>query len=142
MCSCNVQGFHEEGNEYIKKLCHFYCHCKEEHSVEETFVLTCRHSLIHRRMEGMQDKCTCKNLCLYEICNFCVQVKYLINFGACKICIRNIPKNIPPKVVPLDYFLKNELLFCEPFFVFSNQKVNIKIDNRFEKYMLDLKKVD
>ena len=36
MCSCNVDEFHREENEYIKKICHFYCHCRDEH---ETFVL-------------------------------------------------------------------------------------------------------
>ena len=47
-----------------------------------------------------------------------------------------------PHLVLLDNFLKNEISFWEPFFVFPNQKVNIKLDNPFEKYMCNVKKVD
>ena len=92
MSNCFVQGFYEEGNEYVKKLCQFYCHCKEKH---EYFVDTCKgHPFIDKKMDKMQHKCTCKILGSYEICKFCVQVKYLINFRAYKICTRTIPKNI------------------------------------------------
>ena len=139
LCSCFVQSFHKEGNEYLKKLCHFYCHCKEEH---EYFVYICKgHPFINKRMGGMQHKWTCKILGSYEICNFCVQVKYLINFRAYKICMRTIPKNMQQHLVPLDDFLKNEMSFSEPFLVLSNQKVNIKLDNPLEKYMCNVKKV-
>lgn len=31
MCSCYVEAFHQ-GNEYVQKLCHFYCHCKAKHA--------------------------------------------------------------------------------------------------------------
>ena len=31
MCSCCVEKFHSEGNEYMKKLTHFHCKCKEKH---------------------------------------------------------------------------------------------------------------
>lgn len=68
MCSFNVQGFHEEANEYIKKLRHFYCYCKEEH---QYFVLSCTgHPFINRRMEGMQGKWNCKVLGPYRICPY------------------------------------------------------------------------
>ena len=90
----------------------------------------------------MQHKCTCKILGSNEIYSSCIQVKYLINFRAYKICMRTIPKNMQPHLVPLDDFLKNEVSFCEPFFVFSNQKVNIKLDDPFEKYKCNVKKVD
>ena len=140
MCSCFVQGFHEEDNEYVEKICHFYCHCKEEH---QYFVYTCKgHPLIKKRIDGMQHKCTCKILGSYEMCNLCVQVKYLINFRAYKICMRAILKNMQPHLVTRYDFLKNAMSFCEPFFVFSNQKVNIKLDNPFEKCTCNVKKVD
>ena len=29
MCSCNVQKFQDEGNEYVKKLLHFHFHCQD-----------------------------------------------------------------------------------------------------------------
>ena len=119
MCSCYVQYFHEEGNEYVKSLCHFYCHCKEE----QYFIHTCKgYPLVNKRLDGMQEKCTCKSLGPYEICNFCVQVKHLSNFRAYKICMKTIPKNIQQHLVPFDNFLKNDMTFCEPFFVFQIKK--------------------
>ena len=71
---------------------HFYCHCKEEHVY---YVHTCScHPLVHRRMQGMDKKCSCKVLGPYEVYNFFVQVKYLINFCTYKICMKKIPKNV------------------------------------------------
>ena len=31
MYRCYVEKFQSEGNEYVKKLSHFHCKCKEEH---------------------------------------------------------------------------------------------------------------
>lgn len=45
-------------------------------------------------------------------------------------------------LVSLNDYLKNELTKCKPFFYFFNQKVNIKLDNLFEKYMNDIRKAD
>ena len=116
-----VQGFHEEVNENVKKLCHFHCHCKEKHKY---FVYTCKgHPFINKRMDGMQHKCTCKVVGSNEIRNFCVQVKYLINFRWYQICMRIIPKNIQPHLMPLDDFLKNEMPFCEPYLFFLIKKL-------------------
>ena len=54
----------QEGNEYVKKLCHFHCKCKDDH---ECFVYTCRsHLYNHNRLDGMQLSCTCKQLDPYE----------------------------------------------------------------------------
>ena len=140
MCPCYVGYFHEEGNEYVKKLCHFYCKCKDDH---QYFVHTCKsHLCIYKRLDGMQLNCTCKDLGPYEIFNFWVQLKYLINFRVYKICMKNIPANISQHLVPLNNYLKNELTKCEQFFYFFNQKVNIKLDNPLEKYMNNIRKVD
>ena len=92
MCPCHVQYFHEEGKEYVKKLCHFYCKCKDDH---EYFVYACRsHPYIHKRLDGMQLNCTRKHGDPYDICNFYVQLKHLLNFRAYKICAKSIPANI------------------------------------------------
>ena len=53
----------------------------------------------------------------YEVCNFCVQVKYLLNFRAYKICIKKIPKTVPKDLVPLDVVLKDNMNMCEVFFL-------------------------
>ena len=108
--SCYVEVFHQEGNAYIKKLCHFYCHCKEEH-VYYVHTCTC-HPLVHRRMQGMHEKCSCKFLGPYEVCNFCVQVTYLLNFRAYKICMKKRPKNVRKNLVSLDIFLKDNTNMC------------------------------
>ena len=116
LCSCFAEYFHNEENEYVKKLCHFYCHYKEEHVY---FVHICKyHPFVAKKVDGMKNKCFCAGLGPYEICEFCIQMKYLLNFRAYKFCLRTIPKNIQRNLMPLDHFLTNSLNFCGPFFFF------------------------
>ena len=114
MCSCNVGEFHREENEYIKKICHFYCHCRDEH---ETFVYTCKaHAFIATRVEGMDFQHRCEKRDSSQVCDFCIQVKYLLNFRAYKICLKKIPEKFQQHLVSLDKYLE-EMNFCEPFFI-------------------------
>ena len=137
MCSCNVNKFHQEENEYIKKLCHFYCHCRDEH---QTFVYTCKvHPFIAARAQGMESRCSCAKKGPTWVFDFCIQVKYFINFGAYKICLKSIPENFQQHLVSLDRYLEEEITFCKIFFYFSNKKVNILLDNPLETYMEDAK---
>ena len=116
MCSCNVYKFHQEESEYIKKLCHFYCHCRDGH---QTFVYTCKvHPFIAARAQGMESRCSCAKKGPTWVCHFFIQVKYLINFRAYKICLKKIPENIQRHLVSLDRYLEEEITFCEPFFLF------------------------
>ena len=39
MCPCYPEKFHEEKNDYIKKLFHFKCKCQDKHTI---FILTCK----------------------------------------------------------------------------------------------------
>ena len=111
MCECNIRDFHEKGIEYIEHIEHFNCNCKNIH---QYFVLTCKcHPFIE--VVRTNDKFSSKVLGAYMICNFCVQLKHTINCCENKICIKKIPENIQKKLVPLNVFLKNELLPCEPF---------------------------
>ena len=120
MSSCYTEYFHNEENECVKKLSHFYCHCKEEHVY---FVHTCKyHPFVAKKVNGMKNKCFCAGLGHYEICDFCVQIKYLLNFRVYKFCLRAIPKNIQQHLVPLDDFLTNSLNFCGPFFSLTIRK--------------------
>ena len=113
MCICYTEYFHNEENEYVKKPYHFYCHCKEEHV---HFGHTCLyHPFAAKKVDGTKNKCFCASLRPYETCEFCVQIKYLLNFRACKFCLRTILKNIRQYLVPLDDFLTNGLNFFGPF---------------------------
>ena len=98
--------------------------------------------MVHRRIQGMNKKGSCEVLGPYEVYNFCVQVKYLINFRAYKICMKKIPKNVQKNLVSLDIFLEDNMNMCKCFFHFSKNKVNLKLDNPLEDYMLNVKKVD
>ena len=121
----------KEVKKNVRKLCHLYCKCKDD---QECFVYTSRsHSYIQKRIDGIQLNCTCKS---------CLQVKYVINFRAYKICVKSISANISQHLVPLDDYLKSELTNCKPFFYFFNQKVNIKLDNPLKKYINNIRKVD
>ena len=116
ICPSYVQSFHDDGNSYVKRLYHFYCKCKDDH---EHFVHTCKYRpYICKMLDGMRSSCGCKNLGPYEIFEFCVQVKYLINCHTYKLCIKSIPGNIAQNLVPLDKCLHDEMTKCALFFIF------------------------
>ena len=92
-------------------------------------------------MQGMDEKCSCKILGSYEVCNLCVQVKYLLNFGAYKICMRKTPKSVQKNLVPFDVFLRDNMNMCKCFFHFSNNKINLKLDNPFRRVLLNVKRL-
>ena len=77
MCPCYSKKFHEEENEYIKKLCRFKCKCQDEHKI---FILTCEeHPFIATKFPLVAPKCKCPVLASHEICTFCREVRRLIN---------------------------------------------------------------
>ena len=79
MCLCYAELFESnEENKYVKKLVHFYCKCEDEH---EYFVHICKgHPFIYLRLHGMKYKCDCKNIGPFDTCDFCIQIRYLVNF--------------------------------------------------------------
>ena len=96
MCSCNAQKFQDEGNEYVKKLLHFHFHCQDCYFF---YVYTWKwHPFVAARIPEMD---LCANIGLQEICNFCVQIRYLLNFTACKLCLKKIPINFQEHLVPI-----------------------------------------
>ena len=57
-----------------------------------------------------------------EICNFCIEVKYLLNFKAFKFCLKKIPENFQGHMVSLPDYL-NAIFLNMPFFlIFTNSK--------------------
>ena len=72
MCSCYVQQFHEEGHEYVKKLCHFKCKCSDSHPI---YILSCKqHPFVAAIISEMDPKCQCPFIGSYDILIFCAKL--------------------------------------------------------------------
>lgn len=138
MCPCYSEKFHEEENEYIKKLCHFKCRCQDEHKI---FILTCEeHPFIATKIPLVAPKCKFPLLASHEICTFCRDVRRLINCQAYKFCLKAIPESIQGHIViPFQCFKR---LPCQLFFAWSREsgKVEIYLSNPHEPY--NIKKTD
>ena len=90
ICPYFAKGFHSREGKYGKKLSHFYCHRDNEH---EHYVYTCKeHPFLFSRLEGMLNGCCCKNIIPFEMCKFCIHMRYLLNFRCYKFCVEEIPK--------------------------------------------------
>ena len=87
----------------------------------------------------MCHECYCKNIGPSEMCKFCVQTKYLLNFHYYKFCVEEIPKWLNKFLVPLDSYLEHETLKCESFFYFWNNKVCGSLHNTLLDDMKDKK---
>ena len=84
MCSCYKDQFKKERNSYIKHIIHFHCKCKEYH---EIFVYFCSEHKFGSKIPTIanytgtiRDKCYCARVLANEICQFCCQVRYTLNF--------------------------------------------------------------
>ena len=77
----------------------------------------------------MKYKCNCKNMGPLDTCDFCVQMRYLINFRCYKFCVEKIPNALEKFLVRLDNYLAHETEKCESFFYFKNNKVCESLDN-------------
>ena len=71
------------------------------------------------------------------MCSFCLQVKYTINCREHIIYVEKIHECLKSKLLPLDVFLRDKILSCEPFFIVlgSDNKANMHINNLLEEYM-------
>ena len=104
ICSCFVEKFHNEDNEYVKKLCHFKCKCNDSHII---YILSCNeHPYVAAKIPEMDPGCNCPPIDALEIFNYCRQVRYLLNFRAYKLCLKKIPESIQDKIVTTISFLK------------------------------------
>lgn len=106
----------------------------------ERYVYTCKgHPFLISQLEGMCNECYCKNIGPFEMCKFCVQMRYLLNFRYYKFCVEEIPKWLNKFLVPLDSYLEHETLKCESFFYFWNNKVCGSLHNPLLDDMKDKK---
>ena len=128
MCNCHAEKIHSEDNEYVKKLTHLHCKCREKHLL---YILFC-----HRNPHGaipileLQRKYTCATEFALDVRDFCIRVKYLLNFKCYKFCLKKIPVSIQDKLqTTRQYF--NETQECETFFAFNKQKntIDVLLDN-------------
>lgn len=134
MCNCYTQQFHDEGNEYVKKLCRFSCYCEDDHLV---YILSCKeHPSVSPTVSSMDSHCRCPNIGSQEICDFCRQVRYLLNFKVYKFCLKKIPVNFQDHMVLTTEYFKS-MPSCQPFFKYCDKikRVCIFLNNPNEKYM-------
>ena len=135
ICSCFVEKFHSEDNEYVKKLCHFKCKCNDSHII---YILSCNeHPYVAAKIPEMDPGCNCPPIDTLEIFNYCRQVRYLLNFRAYKLCLKKIPESIQDKIVTTHQFFKS-MPGCQPFFAFSKElgRIDIYLDNPRESYYI------
>ena len=136
MCSCWVEKFHSEGNEYVKKLTHFHCKCKQKHLL---YVLLCnKHPYGAGFIPQMEKKkCTCATAFALDICDFCVQVKYLLNFKSYKILLKRIPVSIQDELQKTCQYFKVMKSF-QPFFTFNKERnrIDVLLENPAEPNIL------
>ena len=77
----------------------------------------------------MKSECDYKNMGPFEICDFCVQMRYLINFQCYKFYMKKIPKWLKNVLVPLDSHLEHETTKIELVSYFKNKEVCESLDN-------------
>ena len=124
MCPSYVKNLHDEGNSYVKKLCHFYCKSTNDH--DHILFILVRSPLYVQNAGRNAKNCSCKNIGPFDICKFCVQIKYLLNFRINQLCVKSITENITPHLVPLNQYLQNETVF---YFPEDKNKIIINLDN-------------
>ena len=94
---------------------HFYGKCEDEHGY---FVHTCKGELfMYPPLHGMKYKCSCNNIGPFDTCDFCVQMRYLVNFRRFKFYVENIPNALTNFLVAFDSYLEHETTKRESFFI-------------------------
>ena len=118
MCKCKVDKFKSEGNKYMKKLINFKCKCKDDHVL---LILFCEnHPYVYIQVLE-ERKCLCTSVSANNICNFCIHVKYLLNFKCYKLCLKRIPVNIQDKFITTCEYFKT-MKGSDPFFILIGNK--------------------
>ena len=90
MCRCFMEKFHQEGHDYMKKKIHFHCKHKEKHLY---FVLFGKDHLFGTDYSSSieERKCSCATDLSHEVCQFCINARYLLKFMCYKVCMNKIP---------------------------------------------------
>ena len=124
MCECYKEKIDSEENDYIKKAIHFHCRCM--------YVLLCKDHPYggNFNYQMVERKRLCANGLSHEICQFCFNVRYLLNFTCFKICMENIPLSFANELVTICQYFKS-VKECEPFFLYNkgSNYIEISLDN-------------
>ena len=114
MCECYNEKFNSEGSAYIKKVTHFYCKCKDKHRL---YVLFCEDHPYggNFNFQMTERKCLCATHLSHEVCQFCFNVRYLLNYKCFEICMEKIPLSFENELVTIRQYFKS-MKKCEPFF--------------------------
>ena len=64
-----------------------------------------------------------------QLCQYCITIRYSLNFRCHKICFEKLPDFMVPRVKAFDEYLKQ--IDCDPFFYFDkdSSRVEISLDN-------------
>ena len=114
MCECYNEKFNSEGSAYIKKVTHFYCKCKDKHRL---YVLFCEDHPYggNFNFQMTEKKCLCATHLSHEVCQFCFNVRYLLNYKCFEICMEKIPLSFENELVTIRQYFKS-MKECESFF--------------------------
>ena len=93
------------------------------------------------KIPEMDTECKCPSIDALKICNFCRQVRYLLNFRVFKFCLKRIPESFQDHIVTTYQYFKR-MPGCPPFFKYSKEhgKIGIYLDSPREPYYI--KKTD
>ena len=131
MRPCYAEKFHQENHNYIKKICHFHC----------TFVAV--NNIFFLRLELTMWSCAVHVQILgkNKICNFYVEIKYLLNFKAFKNCMSKVLESFQEHLIQFPDYL-DSIFLCKLLFKYfpRRRKVNIYLDNPKELCMVRVKK--
>ena len=87
--------------------------------------------LLQTILAQLEKKCFCDKVHANEICQYCISIRYSLNFLCHKICVedseyfRDFLKT--HKATRINRYLRK--LPCEPFFFFEDNRVFINLDN-------------
>ena len=115
VCQCYKEKCDSEENDYIKKAIHFHCRYKDKHQMyvlfgkDHPYGGNFSYQMVNR-------KCLCANGLSHEICQFCFNVRYLLNFKCFKVCMENIPLSFENELVTICQHFKS-IKEYEPFFL-------------------------
>ena len=114
MCECYNEKFNSEGSAYIKKVTHFHCKCKDKHRL---YVLFCEDHPYggNFNFQMTERKCLCATHLSHEVCQFCFNVRYLLNYKCFEICMEKIPLSFENELVTIRQYFKS-MKECESFF--------------------------
>ena len=107
------------------------------------FVILCKKYTFFKSLFGSGNfkfDCRCYQLTPMEYCSNCVNIQYLLNFVADKICLSHIPEELKERLVSIEEFLKD--IPCEPFFYFyrNEQIIQLSLNSPGYNLIIRLKK--